>query len=473
MFTPLKGNSISLYSCGPTVYYFAHIGNMRYFLQVDILKRMFMYESYDVTHIMNITDVGHLVGDTDIGDDKLALTAKKENKSTLEVAEFYTKAFLKDCKLLNILSPTKYTKATDHINDMISLTSILYQKGYLYKLSEGMYFDTSKFKGYGILMGTNFKDLNKSLKAGARVKREEGIRNITDFAVWRIVDTQNNNNFWNTEFGLGFPGWHIECSAMSMKYLGNTIDIHTGGVDHIAIHHTNEIAQSEASTGQKFVNYWFHVEFLTVDGQKMSKSIGNIYTLDDLIKKGYSPSTIRYFLISSHYRQQHNFTFEAIGNSDKTLKNLYNFIETVSQIQNFEKTTDNEFLSEVKKSKDKFFEELRDDLNMPAALACLYNIVNITNKKMSISGISKKESNEIIKSLLEFDKILGIGIKLHISPNEHKLPKEAKDLIEAREQARISKDYKKADELRQILLEKYGVTIDDLPEGPRIHVQGS
>ncbi len=472
-FNPLSDKEVKMYSCGPTVYYFAHIGNMRSYIHVDVLKRMLLHESYNVNHIMNITDVGHLVGDAEMGEDKIAMTAKKENKSTLEVAEFYTNTFMDDIKALNILAPTKFTKATDHIKDMVELIEVLDKNGYIYKLPSALYFDTSKFPMYGQLTGMDFEKLNHNLKAGARVKREEGIKNITDFAVWRIVDSKDKSSFWETQYGSGFPGWHIECSAMSMKYLGNTIDIHTGGVDHIPIHHTNEIAQSECATGQKFVNYWYHVEFLTVDGQKMSKSIGNIYTLKDITDKGHSPIALRYFMLSGHYRQQQNFTFEALSNCENTVKSIYKFLETVSSSDDYAKSTDQNFLSEIEIHRKQFFNELREDLSVSNALASMYNLITTTNKKMSSGGLSKEEADAVIRSMLEFDQILAINMKDYAVQGKTALPGEVELLIQDREKARVAKNFSEADKIRKILLEKYGLEIEDTPKGPRVYKSDS
>ncbi|MFP3289043.1 MAG: cysteine--tRNA ligase [Candidatus Micrarchaeota archaeon] len=465
-FRSIKKGSVGMYTCGPTVYWFAHIGNMRTYVQEDILKRTLLHNGYKVKHVMNITDVGHLVGDSNIGEDKIKLEARKEHKSAYEVARFYEEAFVRDIKRLNIIMPDIMPRATEHINEMLALIKKLDEKGYLYKVSTGIYYDTSKFKDYGKLTGMSFEELNKYLKAGARVERAAGIRNTTDFAVWRFAKADEKEMVWDSEWGRGFPGWHIECSAMSMKYLGEHFDIHCGGIDHIPIHHTNEIAQSEAATGKKFVNYWLHVSFLTVNNMKMAKSLGNIYTVQDIIDKGYSPLSLRFFLLSSHYRSQQNFTFEALENADKTLKSIYNFIREMNAVKE-EKEFDKGVEKELEKFHTQFFEELNNDLNTPNALKEMHALISYENKRLSEGKVGASEAKRVIEIMLDFDTILGLDLKKELE--EKKLPDEVEKLIEERERARKEKDFDKADRIRKEIEEKYNIIIEDTKTGVKWH----
>ncbi|MFP3279325.1 MAG: cysteine--tRNA ligase, partial [Candidatus Micrarchaeota archaeon] len=465
-FRSIKKGSVGMYTCGPTVYWFAHIGNMRTYVQEDILKRTLLHNGYKVKHVMNITDVGHLVGDSNIGEDKIKLEARKEHKSAYEVARFYEEAFVRDIKRLNIIMPDVMPRATEHINEMLALIKKLDEKGYLYKVSTGIYYDTSKFKDYGKLTGMSFEELNKYLKAGARVERAAGIRNTTDFAVWRFAKADEKEMVWDSEWGRGFPGWHIECSAMSMKYLGEHFDIHCGGIDHIPIHHTNEIAQSEAATGKKFVNYWLHVSFLTVNNMKMAKSLGNIYTVQDIIDKGYSPLSLRFFLLSSHYRSQQNFTFEALENADKTLKSIYNFIREMNAVKE-EKEFDKGVEKELEKFHTQFFEELNNDLNTPNALKEMHALISYENKRLSEGKVGASEAKRVIEIMLDFDTILGLDLKKELE--EKKLPDEVEKLIEERERARKEKDFDKADRIRKEIEERYNIIIEDTKTGVKWH----
>ncbi len=466
--TPGHGRTISMYACGPTVYYFAHIGNMRTYSEEDILKRVLIHNGYSVKHIMNITDVGHLVGDGNIGEDKIAMTAKKEGKDAKEIVTFYTDAFFSDLKELNILLPDKTPKATEHIKEMLTMIKNLYNKGFLYKIRTGMYFDTSKFKEYGVLTGMNFNKMNENLIAGARVKREHGIRNTTDFAVWRFLEDGNNWMVWDSEWGRGFPGWHIECSAMSMKYLGETIDIHCGGVDHIPIHHTNEIAQSEAATGKKFVTHWFHVEFLTVNGSKMSKSLGNIYTLEDIKKKGFEPVALRYFLISGHYRQKLNFTFEALESAQRTLEYIFGFVERLTSHMKFSEKSNKKFIDFATDAKSKFFKSLDDDLDMPNALSSMHMLIRDANKALDKNALSEEDIAKVLDIMLSFDEILGLGIGKKIVEEKHApLDKEIEDLINERNALRGIKDFAGSDRIRKLLLDKYKIIVEDTSEGTK------
>ncbi len=469
-FKPINDRRVGIYACGITAYFYPHIGNMRRYIMEDVVKRVLLHDGYAVEHIENVTDVGHLQGDANTTDDKMRVEAEKEHKTMKEVAQFYFSIFEKDMKLLNILIPDKMPFASEHIPEMIALIKALDEKGYLYKTSSGMYFDTSKFKDYGKLTGSNFKKLNEQLKAGARVERVEGIRNITDFAVWRFAE--GSDMIWDSPWGRGFPGWHIECSALSMKELGHHFDMHTGGVDHIAVHHSNEIAQSEAATDQKFVNYWVHYEFLTVDGQKMSKSIGNIYTVKQVLDKGYSPMALRMFMISGHYRQILNFTFEGLGNATKTLNGIYSFIERLGEVKHKEKDDDTkEFKKGISNHRRLFFKALDDDINTPQAMAEMHAIISAANARKESGKLNRAEARYVIKAMLSLDDVLGLGFGEHISAKKAPLEKEVREFVNERERARREKNFKKSDEIRNLLKEKYHVVLEDTSEGVRWHIE--
>jgi cysteinyl-tRNA synthetase len=464
-FKSIEEGRAGMYSCGPTVYNFAHIGNLRAWVVSDLLKRALIYNGYAVNHIMNITDVGHLVSDASLGEDKLRLTAAHEHRSMHEIAEFYTAEFLKDIKRLNILIPDKMPKASEHVKEMLELIGALDKKGYLYKAETGIYFDTSKFKRYGALMKMNFDDLNKYLITGARVERPKGTRNATDFAVWRFSRPDETEMIWDSRYGRGFPGWHIECSTMSMKYLGKHFDIHTGGVDHLTIHHTNEIAQSESATGTKFVNFWLHNEFLLVDGKKMSKSLRNVYTIQDLLDKGYDVNAFRYLILSAHYRTQLNFTLEALRNAENTLKGIYLFMKKLADVKYTEtdKKINKRFIEKVAKIRNDFFKHINNDLDTTIALSRLHKLIDETNR-LYRKGIGKEDANLVLETFLEFDSILGLDLWRHAK--EQHIPDEAKLLLDEREQLRKAKKFGEADRIRAKLKEKYAIAIEDTEYGP-------
>ena len=471
-FTPISDKEAKIYACGPTVYFYAHIGNLRTYVAEDVIKRTLVHRGYRVTHVMNITDVGHLVGDGDIGEDKVVSEAKAEHKTARQIADYYMGIFASDCNSMNIIRPDIEPKATEHINDMIKLISELEQKGYTYMAENGLYYDTSKFKSYGELTGANFKELNEQLKGGARVERVSDLRNITDFAVWRLSKPEQNEMVWDTKWGRGFPGWHIECSAMSMKYLGDHFDIHFGGIDHIPIHHTNEIAQSDAVVGSRVVNYWMHMEFMTVDGTKMSKSLRNIYTLKDITEKGYAPTSLRLLYLSAHYRQLLNFTFDTLSAAENTLKGIYSFLDRMTEVTN---TVDNQDAQEFKKKvstiRKAFFKELDDDINTPNALARMHELITESNSRSASGKMNKKEVRLVIKAMLEFDEVLGLGFDKYSKKRKIKLDKEAKKLIDEREEARKNKNFARSDEIRKILKEKYHVVLEDTKDGLRWSIE--
>jgi len=467
VFKPIKDKLVGLYTCGPTVYSYAHIGNLRTYIFEDILKRVLLYQGYKVKHVMNITDVGHLTSNADTGEDKIEKTAKKTKKSAFEIAEFYTKSFFNDCKKLNILAPDIVAKATDHIKEDIELIKALEKNNFTYETSDGIYFDTSKFKDYGKLTGMNFKKLNETLKAGARIELSPEKRNITDFSLWKFSPKNSKRQMeWQSPWGIGFPGWHIECSVINLKYLGNafkgkklfpkkaqTIDIHTGGRDLIPIHHTNEIAQVEAVTNKKFVNFWLHGEFLVLKDARMGKSKGNVILIKNLEKLGFSPLAFRYLALNSHYRASLEFSLKALENAQESLNNIYNFILDClidkKKTHKQRKTT----LS-LKKIEKEFEKSISNDLNIPKALAAFWKLIREYYQ-------NRNNSKEFYELALKFDKILGLGlgkIKL-ITP-----PKKIKELVKKREQLRKIKEWEKADKIRKII-EKSGFLIEDRKEG--------
>lgn len=432
-----RKQEISFYACGPTVYHYAHLGNLRAYIFMDILRKSLELDSYKVNLVVNITDVGHLTDDADSGEDKMEKGAKREGKTVWEIAKYYTDAFMQDIKKLNIKQPNTWCKATDHIKEQIELIQKIEQNGYTYKTSDGIYFDTSKLKEYGELI-PNF-DASK-LEAGKRIDMGEK-KNPTDFALWKFSNETKRAMEWESPWGTGFPGWHIECTAMACKYLGNQFDIHTGGIDHIPIHHTNEIAQARGAFGHSHVKYWMHSEFLQYEGGKMSKSDGNILTLSYFETKGFEPSDYRYFCLLTHYRKPLNFTWEAIEAARNARTKIVNKIQELKQGQG---KINEELYSEFK-------EAMLDDLNTPKAIATL--------QKTLQSKISDEDKLETIK---EMDKLLSLDLI-----KKQEIPSQIKELIEKREQARKIKDYKKSDELRD-QIQQLGFIVKDTPNGPII-----
>jgi len=441
-FIPLIEGKAGIYCCGPTVYNYAHIGNLRSYFFEDILKRVLLYNGYEVTHVVNITDVGHLVSDEDEGEDKMEKGAKREGKSVWEVAEYYTEAFIKDIKDLNILLPTTWCKATDYINEQIELVNCLENKGFTYLTSDGVYFDTSKFPEYGKLALLDVEGLEE----GKRISFSDEKRNKTDFALWKLSPkNQKRQMEWESPWGIGFPGWHIECSAMSMKFLGETFDIHCGGVDHIPIHHTNEIAQAEACTGKQFVRYWLHGEFLIEEKGKMSKSKDDFLRLPVLKEKGYSPMDYRYFLLMTHYRKKIKFSFDNLDSARNGLNNLKEKISDIIGLSG-KNAAQSDFTDEYK---NKFTESINDDLNVSEGLALLWDILKSENLK----------PDEKYFLINDFDKVLGLRLN-EIQPAAiENIPEEIIELVEKRKQAKTLKDFNTADKLREEIRKKgYDVT---------------
>ncbi|OGI95090.1 cysteine--tRNA ligase [Candidatus Nomurabacteria bacterium RIFCSPLOWO2_01_FULL_40_18] len=433
-FFPMDKKEVLMYTCGPTVYNYPHIGNYRAYIFADTLKRVLEYGGYKVNHIMNLTDI----------DDKTIRDSQKEGKTLKEFTEFFAEEFFKDIKSLNIENPTKFTKATDYIDQMVEIIQKLLKNKLAYKSDDGsIYFDIKKFKSYGKLSGLVLE--NQKENASGRIKSDEYDKdNAQDFALWKAWDEKDGKNFWETELGKGRPGWHIECSAMSMANLGEQIDIHTGGVDNIFPHHENEIAQSEGATGKPFVKYWLHNEWVLVDHKKMAKSEKNFYTLRDLSDKGIDPVAYRFWLLMANYRTRVNFVWEALEGAEIALKRLFNLY--------------NELGAEIgkvsKEYQHKFKEFIGDDLDTPRALTLLWDIF----KDESISNADKKAT------VLDFDKVLGLGFA---DLKTEKIPEEVAKLAEARDKARQNKDFKKSDELRKEI-NSLGYEVKDTADGQKI-----
>ena len=437
-------NTVKMYNCGPTVYDFPHIGNYRAYVFADLIKRYLKYKDYKVYQVMNITDV----------DDKTIKNSRQQGKTLQEFTEFYTKGFMEDLEKLNIDKADVYPKATETIPEMVELIKKLLEKGYAYTTKDGIYFSISKFPEYGKL--TNID--KKNLKAGARVNQDEYEKdNVSDFALWKFWSEEDGDVYWETELGTGRPGWHIECSAMSMKYLGKSFDIHTGGVDNMFPHHENEIAQSEAANGVQFVRYWMHCEHLLVENKKMSKSLGNFYTLRDILQKGYRPDAIRYVLLATHYRQQLNFTFESLAAAKQSIERLREFVAKLKQVQGVDSD-----VSEIMNTARQGFETaMDDDLNTSAALASIFNFVKEIHKLIAEGKIGEANKKDIIAIMEQFDLVLGV-----IGNTEEEISDEEKKMIEEREEARKNKDFARADELRDTLKAR-GIILEDSKEGVR------
>jgi cysteinyl-tRNA synthetase len=448
VFKPIENGKVRMYSCGLTVYDFAHIGNLRAYVFVDLLRRWLEFNGLKVKHVMNITDV----------DDKTILGMQREGTSLKEYTQKYIAAFFEDLATLKIEKPHINPKATEHIGEMVKLIEVLEEKGFAYRSDDGsIYYDISKFKDYGKLS----KMKVKKLRAGARVKVDEyGKEQASDFALWKAWNPEDGAVFWQTSLGKGRPGWHIECSAMSMKYLGVTLDIHTGGVDNIFPHHENEIAQSEAITGKKFVKYWLHNEHLLTKGERMGKSLKNFYTMRDLLQMGYDPAAVRYLLLSTHYRKQLQFTLEGLHAASSALQRLRDFMERLSEI----KVTNGEKVEElIAEARNNFVEALDDDLDVNTGLATVFNLVREVNTLIDEGKLDHVEALRLTNLMMEFDSVLGILGQI-TEESEEKLCKEEKELIARREKARKNKDWKTADVIRRQLREK-GVVLIDTPEG--------
>jgi cysteinyl-tRNA synthetase len=445
-FEPISKGSpahVGLYTCGPTVYDYAHIGNLRTYIFEDILRRVLEFNGYRVYHVMNITDVGHLVSDADSGEDKMEKGARRTGKTAWEIADFYTKAFRQDLKSLNIIEPSLWCKATDHIQEQIAVIECIESKGFTYKTTDGIYFDTSKLPGYGYLGRLDIE----GLQAGARIDMGEK-RNPTDFALWKFSpEGQQRQMEWESPWGVGFPGWHIECSAMSAKYLGTFFDIHCGGEDHINVHHTNEIAQTEACYGTRLANFWLHGHFLQIGDERMSKSSGEFLRLETIINQDIDPLAYRFFCLNAIYRAKLTFNWESLESAARSLDRLRHSVFEWGEAG----TPDNKFI-------EKFMDCVNDDLNMPKVMAVTWELV-----KSDIPNSTKKAT------VLAFDNVLGLRLA-EWKPMEEIIPEEIILLASKRQEARKEKRWADADKIRQELFDT-GYEIEDTPQGPRVKIK--
>lgn len=447
VFTPIKKGHVSMYCCGPTVYWHQHIGNLRTYIFEDVLKRVLMYTGYKVMHVINVTDVGHLTSDADEGEDKLVKALKREGlpltrESMLKLADMYFDEFKNDFKRLHIIPPAVWCKATEHIPEMIELIKKIEKNGYTYSAGGNLYYDISKFEDYARLAKLKLEEQ----KAGVRVEAVEEKKNPQDFVLWFTKSKfEGHIMLWDSPWGTGWPGWHLECSAMSMKYLGETFDIHCGGVDHIGVHHTNEIAQSEGATGKKWVNYWLHGEFLVSEKEKMSKSLGGFLTVSTLLEKGYGPLVYRYFCLNAHYRSKLNFSFEALEGAKNSYESFRNKIIEIKDVA-VSNPKENDY-------QEKFLEAINDDINMPIALSVVWAVIKDKD-------LGNKEKYDL---LLDFDKVLGFNIQ---DFKREEISDDIQNLVDAREAARKARNFKKADEIRDKLKEQ-GIVLEDTSQGVR------
>lgn len=447
-FVALNPPKVGLYTCGPTVYNYPHIGNYRAYVFGDLLKRYLKHKGFQVTHVMNITDV----------EDKIIRDAHKAGIKVKELTQKYENAFFEDLETLNTLPANVFPRATEHIKEMIALVQKLIDKGIAYKSDDGIYYSIKKFKNYGKLAHIKLGELEAG--ASGRVKADEYSKeSANDFALWKFWTTEDDDVFWEAPFGKGRPGWHIECSAMSMKYLGEQFDIHTGGVDLIFPHHQNEIAQSEGATGKQFVKYWMHNEFLLVDGKKMSKSLGNFYTLRDVLSKGYDPLAFRYHMLSTHYRQQLNFTFAGLDAAKQSLNRIWDCHDKLLGVSAPKHNP--EVHKRIEQLKKEFTDAMDNDLDTPPALAALFEFVKDVNVMISENSLSADDGKALWEAFEGIDAVLGI-----LRKKEKPLPKELQALVDEREEARKAKQWKKADELRDKLKEK-GIILEDSAQGVR------
>jgi cysteinyl-tRNA synthetase len=449
LFTPIDAGKVRMYTCGPTVYNFAHIGNLRAYTFEDLLRRVLKFAGYEVYHVMNLTDV----------DDKTIRSSREKGMPLKAYTKTYIDAFFQDLGTLNIERAEHYPAATDHVPEMITLIQTLIDKGFAYQSDDkSVYFNITKFPGYGCLCRLDMS----ALRPGTRVAHDEYEKeNIGDFALWKAWDEEDGDVFWESPWGRGRPGWHIECSAMSMKYLGDSFDIHCGGMDNIFPHHDDEIAQSEAATGKKFVNYWLHNAHLIVEGKKMAKSAGNFFTLRDLQEKGYSGREIRYELIGTHYRQSLNFTFEGLDGARAALGRLDEFRLRLAELAG-STAPDAEPLAWVAEARAAFTAALSDDLNISGAMGAIFDMLRSGNRAMDGGEVSAGAAASALAAWSDFDRVLGF-----LAPPEETIPDEILALVEQRTAARAAKNWAESDRLRDAI-ERAGFTVKDTPQGPKL-----
>lgn len=461
LFHKEPGQKVGMYCCGPTVYYFAHIGNLRPYVAWDVLRRLLEKRKYKLTHVMNITDVGHLVSDDDSGEDKIEKAAREQKKSPDEIADFYTDAFVYDLEKLHIQLPHHLVRARQHVQEMIVLIQKLEKKGYTYTTPSGVYFDTQKFPSYGKMANLNMDEL-KAVRQN--VERDDAKKHPADFRLWQLNQPHHLQQ-WDSPWGRGYPGWHIECSAMSMKYLGEHFDIHTGGNDHINIHHPNEIAQSEAATGKKFADYWLHSAFMRVDNQKMSKSLKNVFLVRDIENHHLNPLAYRFLLLTAHYRSEINFTWESIRVAQTTLEKWNVFIQRLQKYSGSH--SNNEINGLIEQTNEKVNAAFDDDINTAEALGELSTFQRRVNGLMDQQKLSKADTRKILEFLKEVDEILGV---FDFSQDDTIVPAHVLQLAQQREEARAKKDWAQSDALRA-QIEKEGFTILDTKEGFELKVK--
>jgi cysteinyl-tRNA synthetase len=460
-FKPQDPNRVKMYTCGMTVYDHTHIGHMRTYVNTDVLRRVLEFSGFKVKQVENVTDVGHLFGDRDTGEDKLEATARKVKKSAWDIARMYEKEFFDTMDALNVLEPTVVCRATEHIEEMIALVKRIEKNGFTYKTSDGVYFDTSKIKDYNKLSGMPLE----KLKEGARVEKNPEKHNPTDFVLWKFSPKKGPRRQmeWDSPWGIGFPGWHIECSAMGIKYLGEQINIHTGGVDHIPIHHTNERAQNIAATGHSVVNLWFHNAFVLIEGQKMSKSLGNFFWMKDIEDRGFNPLALRYLFLTAHYRGEMNFTWAALDSAQRALDRLYAHVSAWDPPSR--EASEGQVPPSPGKStgcakyRQAFLKAINNDLDLPKALTIVWKLVKDEDHPTSAKH----------RTLLEMDKVLGLALS---EIERVKIPQEVEKLAAERERLRKEENWREADEIRDELEQK-GFRVEDTPEGPIIKRVGS
>jgi len=443
-FTPLNPSHVGMYACGPTVYDYTHIGHLRKYVGDDILRRVLESNGYEVKHVMNITDVGHLISDADTGEDKMEKGARESGRTVWEVARFYEDYFWQSVGHINIQRPNIVARATEHIKEQTKLIQKLEKNGFIYITDHAVYFDISKFPNYTKLSGQKLEEKETGVREDVYVDKQK--KNPQDFALWffTVGHFKDHTMKWPSLWGEGFPGWHIECSAMSMEYLGDSFDIHTGGIDHIPVHHTNEIAQSEAATSKPFVKVWVHHNFLVVEGQKMSKSKKNFYRIDEILQKGFDPLALRYLYMTAHYRDGLNFTWKSLEAAQNALNNLREEIRLWEQPK-----------GDVGQYWQRFIEAANMDLNMPQAVAVIWEMIK-----------ADLPSDQKSRDLLEMDKILGLGLEEYLG-KQIEVPEEVMKLVRKREQARNKRDFKESDKLRH-QIKKLGFEIEDTPSGPKV-----